>query len=106
MTLAHRTHQQARGPEEIHRRPADEPRIDQHHDARESDEERRAQADGQPLRAQEKDFRQRHERGDGGQDHGRRAGGYALLGPEENPVVDHENEERHECRGRPFAPAR
>ena len=71
--------------------------------AAEADQQRDRQAHGQTLGTQDEDLGNRHEGGDGGQHHGSDSGGDALLGPEDEAVVAHEDEERDDGNGTPLA---
>ena len=61
------------------------------------------QAKGEALRAENENLRQRHETGNGGQNNRGDARGNALLGPEEEAVVDDKDEERKQECGKPLA---
>lgn len=77
--------------------------ADERGDAGESDKERERKAEGEALSAQNDDFGQRHEGGDGGEHDGGYTGGYALLGPEKQAVVADEDKRGHGGGSEPLA---
>ena len=72
-------------------------------DAGDSGKEGESQANCEALRAENENLRQRHETGNGGENNRGDAGGNALLGPEEEAVVDDEDEKRKQECGKPLA---
>ena len=86
--------------------PRFERRAHQDGDSSKTDQKSQCQANGEFLGPQNNDLRERHERGDGGEHDRGDAGRHALLGPEQEPVVEDEDQQgQQECRG-PLAPAR
>ena len=59
-----------------------------------ADQERQCQAKSDPLGAQKNDFRERHKHRDDGQHDGGNARRHTLLGPEQQSVVEDEDEHR------------
>ena len=68
----------------------------------EADQQRQSEAQGEFLRAQDEDFGQGHEDGNGGHHDGSDARGNTLLGPEEQAVVEDEDEKAEEAGGFPL----
>ena len=91
----------------INRRAAKIERVaHQHAHSADADQKRRGQADSEPLRAQENNFAQRHENGNRGEHHGGDARRHALLGPEQQAVIEQENYHPEDgCRA-PFTSGR
>ena len=61
----------------------------------ESDGERKGEAEGEALRAQQDNLREGCESWDGSEHDGGNTGSYALLGPEQEAVIADEKEHRH-----------
>ena len=89
----HGCNDQRHGARRVDRRPAEVQRAaHQHGHSANPDQERKGQADGEPLRSQENDFRQRHEHRDRGHHDRGNAGRHALLGPEQQSIVEDEDQ--------------
>src|ERR1700751_679217 len=66
----------------------------EHRDSTDSYEKSHRQAGTQVLRPQDKDLRHCHEHGNRGHHDGSETGGYALLSPEEQSVIEDKDQDR------------
>src|SRR4051794_30255042 len=78
----------------------------QHRHAGDPDQERRREAKGEALSSQDEDLGQGGERRNQRHHHCRYSRRHPLLGPEEKPVVHHEDQHGEERDGRPLPPVR
>ena len=65
----------------------------EHGDAKDADQKRDDEAEREALGAQENNFGERHEDGNGGEHDGGDSRGNALLGPEEQAVIENEDDQ-------------
>ena len=68
--------------------------VHQHGHPAEADGECESEADGESLRPQKENFGEGHEDGDGRQHNRGNSRGHAPLRPEQQPVVQHEDQHR------------
>ncbi len=104
---AYRSNDDGHGACRVDWRPAKVQRAaHEHSHSAYADQQRKGETDGEPLGSQEEDLRQRHEYGDRSHHDGGEAGGHALLGPEQQSVVDDEDQNSEQRDRHPLATVR